>query len=211
MDILTVIQELVKDTTKTGVTLFVKEIFGEQIEDLANLSKRKLKNLGDALSKIYEKLKGKGVEIEEKVQEIDPEILQPILEGIYIGHKDEKIREKWVNLLESAILGNFIQPIYIETLKLLSGVDANVLEIICDYPKNSNRLNDYELKVALQQKGIDITEEMIKDSLFNLSARDLCDVNNLEGKPRYSDLVMDNIYLSNFGKKFLYVVSGEGN
>ncbi|MDZ8186885.1 MAG: Abi-alpha family protein [Nostoc sp. ChiSLP02] len=209
MDILSVITELTNDVTKAGITLLVKGLFGEQIEELGNVSKRKLRNLGSAVEKIYERLKAKGIKIEEDVQDIDPEILQPILEGVYIGHKNELIREKWINLLESAILGNSIHPIYIETLKLLDGVDANVLEIISDYRQKANRLTNTELKIALQQRGIEVTEDMIIDSLFNLVARELCYANTLQGKPRHNDMNSENIYISNFGKKFMYIVSDE--
>ncbi|MBS9394392.1 MAG: DUF4393 domain-containing protein [Dolichospermum sp. LBC05a] len=213
MDILnSVITELTNDVTKAGITVFVKGFLGEEIEELGKFSNRKLKNFGDAVKKIYERWQANGRK-SENIQEVDPEILQPILEGVCIGHKNEKIREKWINLLESAILGISIHPVYIETLKLLDGIDGNILEIMSDksgFLERGNRLTNSELKTQLLQRGIDnISDDMIRDSLFNLVARELFYATTLQGKPTQNQMNAENIHISDFGKKFMYIVSDE--
>ncbi|MEH2277724.1 MAG: hypothetical protein V7K40_23770 [Nostoc sp.] len=110
--------------------------------------------------------------------------------------------------MESAILGHQIHPKYIEALRLLNSIDANVLEFMFDYRKRGNRLTNSEIVIGLQQRQIENpTEEMVKESLYNLAERGLCDVNTLQGKPRYSDMNSENIYISHFGKKFLDIVT----
>ncbi|MEH2285168.1 MAG: Abi-alpha family protein [Nostoc sp.] len=210
MDILAVITELTSDVSKAGVTLLVKGLLGEQIEELANVSKRGLRNLGSAVKTIYDKWQAKNINLEENVKEADPEILQPILKEVFIGYKSEILREKWINLLESVILGNSVHPRYIETLKLLDTIDANVLNIISEYRKVGNFLNIKSLKGSLQQGGLDVQDDMAIDSLFNLVEINLCYVNTLQGKPTRQDVESgNNVYISDFGKKFMRLVNGE--
>jgi hypothetical protein len=209
MDISSVIAELTNDATKAGVTLLIKGTFGEQIEDFGKLTNRKVRNLINAFKKIYEKINDKGIEI-ESIEEVEPEILQPILEGVCIGHKNEEMKEKGINLLQLAIQGFSIHPIYIETLKLLDGVDANILEIMSDksgFLERGNRLTNSELKTQLLQRGIDnISDDMIRDSLFNLVARELLYATTLEGKPTKSQMNTENLRISDFGINFMSIV-----
>ena len=127
-----------------------------------------------------------------------------------IGHKNEEMKEKWINLLQLAIQGFSIHPIYIETLKLLDGVDANILEIMSDksgFLERGNRLTNSELKTQLLQRGIDnISDDMIRDSLFNLVARELLYATTLEGKPTKSQMNTENLRISDFGINFMSIV-----
>ena len=78
-----------------------------------------------AVTILLEKPKLKDIQPEElidKIDDIEQETLQPILEGVLLGHKDEIIRQKWINLLESATLGYQIHPRYIDVLRLLDSV-----------------------------------------------------------------------------------------
>lgn len=210
MDIIPIITEILGNADKAGITILVKALFEKEIIQLGNLTRKKAANLVETLKIILNKPKIKDIKFEElieTIEDIEQETLQPILENILIGHKNEVIRQKWINLLESAILGYSIHPRYIETLRLLDGIDANVLEFMFDFRKRGNRLKNSEIEIALQQRKIENpTEEMVKDSLSNLVERGLCDVNNLQGKPRYSDMDSENIYISRFGEKFLFMV-----
>lgn len=210
MDIIPIITEILGNVDKAGITILVKALFEKEIIQIGNLTRKKAANLVETLKIILNKPNIKDIKAEElieKIEDIEDETLEPILENILIGNKNEVIRQKWINLLESAILGYSIHPRYIETLRLLDGIDANVLEFMFDFRKRGNRLNNSEIKIALQQRKIENpTEEMVKDSLSNLVERGLCDVNNLQGKPRYSDMDSENIYISRFGEKFLFMV-----
>jgi hypothetical protein len=209
MDLIPLINESLSDGYKAVIGIVLKALAEKEINQFVNFTKRQGDNLVEALKIIAEKPKiqnMKNEELVEKIEAIEQEIFQPILEDILIGHKDEIIRQKWINLLESAILGSSIHPRYIETLRLLDGIDANVLEII-DNIRRTNRLSNSVIQVGLLQRQIENpTEEMVKDSLLNLVERGLCDVNTLQGKPRYSDMDGQNIYISHFGRKFLDMV-----
>lgn len=210
MDIIPIITEILGNADKAGITILVKALFEKEIIQIGNLTRKKAANLVETLKIILNKPNIKDIKSEElieTIEDIEQETLQPILENILIGHKNEVIRQKWINLLESAILGYSIHPRYIETLRLLDGIDANILEFMFDFRKRGNRLKNSEIEIALQQRKIENpTEEMVKDSLSNLVERGLCDVNNLQGKPRYSDMDSENIYISRFGEKFLFMV-----
>ncbi|MBN3898428.1 MAG: DUF4393 domain-containing protein [Nostoc sp. NOS(2021)] len=210
MDITSIITEILSDADKAAITILVKALFEKEIITIGNFTKKKRDNLIDAVKRLIKKPTLKDIKPEElidKIEDIEPQTLQPILEGVLIGDQNEVIRQKWINLLESAILGHQIHPRYIETLRLLNGIDANVLEFMYDSRKRGNRLTNSEIVIALQQRKIEnVTEEMVKDSLYNLAEIGLCDVNNLQGKPRYSDMDSQNIYISHFGGKFLYMV-----
>ncbi|MBH8578044.1 DUF4393 domain-containing protein [Nostocaceae cyanobacterium CENA369] len=210
MDITPIITEILGNADKAGIGILIKALFEKEIIQISNLTRKKAAHLVETLKIILNKPNIKDIKPEkliEKIEDIEDETLQPILENILIGNKNEVIRQQWINLLESAILGYSIHPIYIETLRLLDGIDANVLKFISDFRKEGNRLRNSEIEVALQQRKIENpTEEMVRDSLSNLVERGLCDVNNLQGKPRYSDMNSENIYISQFGKKFLFMV-----
>ncbi|MEH2407571.1 Abi-alpha family protein [Nostoc sp.] len=210
MDIIPIITEILGNADKAGITILVKALFEKEIIQIGNWTRKKAANLVETLKIILNKPNIKDINFEElieKIEDIEQETLQPILENILIGHKNEVIRQKWINLLESAILGYSIHPRYIETLRLLDGIDANILEFMFDFRKRGNRLKNSEIEIALEQRKIENpTEEMVKDSLSNLVERGLCDVNNLQGKPRYSDMDSENIYISRFGEKFLFMV-----
>ncbi|MEH2377694.1 MAG: hypothetical protein V7K27_02145 [Nostoc sp.] len=210
MDIIPIITEILGNADKAGITILIKALFEKEIIQIGNLTRKKAANLVETLKIILNKPNIKDInseELIETIEDIEQETLQPILENILIGHKNEIIRQKWINLLESAILGYSIHPRYIETLRLLDGIDANILEFMFDFRKGGNRLKNSEIVIALEQRKIENpTEEMVKDSLSNLVERGLCDVNNLQGKPRYSDMDSENIYISRFGEKFLFMV-----
>ncbi|MBH8565256.1 DUF4393 domain-containing protein [Nostoc sp. CENA67] len=210
MDIASIVTELLSNVEKASVGILIKELFEKEIIEAGNFTKKKFFTFVEAVRTIYSKPKIKDIKPEEliaKIEDIKQETLQPILDNIFIGHEDEVIRQKWINLLESAILGYPIHPRYIDALRLLDGIDANVLEFMYEFRQRRNRLNNYEIKTELQKRKIEnVTEEMVKDSLSNLVERGLCDVNTLQGKPRYSDMNSENIYISEFGRKFLYIV-----
>ncbi|MEH2313558.1 MAG: Abi-alpha family protein [Nostoc sp.] len=210
MEITSIITEILSGADKAAITILVKALFEKEIITIGNFTKKKGENLIDAVKRLIKKPTLKDIkpkELIEKIEDVEPQTLQPILEGVLIGDKNEVIRQKWINLLESAILGHQIHPRYIEALRLLDGRDANVLEFMSDYRQRGNRLTNSEIVIGLQQRQIENpTEEMVKDSLYNLVERGLCDVNTLQGKPRYSDMNSENIYISHFGNKFLDMV-----
>ncbi|BAY11024.1 Abi-alpha family protein [Calothrix sp. NIES-2098] len=166
-------------------------------------------NTERTLQKAQQKLREKEITAELIEQAPSQKFIAGWVEAASL-EDDESMQEKWANLLVAAVSGISIHPKYIETLKLLDPVDANLLEIIRDYRKNCNRLTNGGAITSLTQRGINIEDDaVLRDHLYNLVARDLCDANNLQGKPRYSQMIAENIYISEFGTKFLAIVNGE--
>lgn len=136
------------------------------------------------------------IKIEEKQIQINPNAINRKLLCQWVegagSEDDENIQEKWANLLVSVIKLGSIHPRYLETLRLLHTVDANILDLIV-INQNKNHINKPSLQTELQQRGINITEDEIDDSISNIRRLDLC---------------MDNgFFLTDFGKKFMYMVS----
>ena len=140
------------------------------------------------------------IKIQEKQIQINPNTINKKLlcqwvEGAAL-EDNENIQEKWANLLVSVIKLGSIHPRYVETLRLLDTVDANILDLIVINNQNQNFIDKPSLQTGLQQRGINITEDEIDESISNLKRLDLCMENSFNG-----------FVLTGFGKKFMYMVS----
>lgn len=200
------IVELYKES---GIKELIKTLFGPAAKEFGS-------GLGDIVKiwreenayKILQKVQKRMEEKQISGSNVDKKFLLKWTEEASL-ESNESMQEKWANLLISALAGISIHPKYVETLRLLDVTDANVLEIIRDYRKTNNRITNDGVITKLKQKGIDVPDEILRDSLSNLVTRDLCDVTTLQGKPTYNEMNVENIRISHFGNKFLNIVNGE--
>lgn len=186
------------------ITLFgpaAKE-FGSGLGDIAKSWREENAN------KILQKAQKRMEEKQISGNDVDKKFLLKWIEEASF-ESNESMQKKWANLLISAFSGVSIHPKYVETLRLLDVTDANVLEIIRYYDKTNNRITNDEVITKLKQKGINVPDEILRDSLSNLVTRDLCDLSNLQGKRTYNEMNVENIRISHFGNKFLNIVNGE--
>ncbi|MDZ8223835.1 Abi-alpha family protein [Nostoc sp. ChiVER01] len=200
------IVELYKES---GIKELMKTLFGPAAKELGS-------TLGDIVKSwreenVYRALQKAQKRMEEKKisgSNVDKKFLLKWTEEASF-ESNESMQEKWANLLMSSLAGISIHPKYVETLRLLDVTDANVLEIIRNERRNNNKITNDEIITQLKQKGIDVTDEILRDTLSNLVTRDLCDVSNLQGKPTYNEMNVENVRISYFGNKFLNIVNGE--
>ncbi|MEH1896785.1 MAG: DUF2806 domain-containing protein [Nostoc sp.] len=200
------IVELYKES---GIKEIIKTLFGPAAKEFGSALGDIVKNWREEnVYKILQKAQKRMEEKQISGNDVDKKFLLKWTEEASF-ESNESMQEKWANLLISALAGVSIHPKYVETLRLLDVTDANVLEIIRDYRKTNNRITNDEVIIKLKQKGIDVPDEILRDSLSNLVTRDLCDVTTLQGKPTYNEMNVENIRISHFGNKFLNIVNGE--
>jgi hypothetical protein len=128
-----------------------------------------------AIAKCYKTLKDSGIE----AKEVPQKLLVPILENISI-EDEEILQEMWINLLTSAISGNNNKR-YVEKLKLLDSLDANILEVLYEWRlvNSEQYLTGIGIGQLLIRKNYHTENNKIEESIAHLIDTGFCQKGNL--------------------------------
>lgn len=187
---------------------FVSTVFGKSADLVAETIENEVKcfnaqRTAIAIAKSYEILKAKGL----KPQEVQQKLLIPLLENISV-EDDEVLQEMWKNLLVSAISGNKSKK-YIEILKLLDGLEANVLNILFDWKKhNQEYLSIIGINQLLAYKSFVVNNEEVQESIIYLIDIGLCQRGNLVAGIVENIPTNEAIGLTITGHNFMKAVTG---
>ncbi|MEH1845070.1 MAG: hypothetical protein V7L25_08725 [Nostoc sp.] len=79
---ITIITEILSGADKAAITILVKALFEKEIITIGNFTKKKAENLIDAVKRLINKPTLKDIkpeELIEKIEDVEPQTLQPIL------------------------------------------------------------------------------------------------------------------------------------
>lgn len=131
-------------------------------------------------------------------QVIKPKILFPIVEYSTL-EDDDYLQDKWVNLLTSAAIGNYIHPSYPRILSELSPLDAKLLEVIFKSHQEEEGERQQLEKIRaitfgtellpghsseMLAESLSVNLELIEISLGNLERLNLCSKLEINIEPK---------------------------
>ncbi|MBW4462244.1 MAG: DUF4393 domain-containing protein [Nodosilinea sp. WJT8-NPBG4] len=157
------------------------EEIGQYIADPIRIARQ------ERLIKYAEKSQKQIAELDAIPQAIKPKILFPIMEYSTL-EDDDYLQDKWVNLLTSAAIGNYIHPSYPRILSELSPLDAKLLEVIYksyqEEERERQRLKELKAiafgagfpghSAGMLAESLSVNLELIEISLGNLERLNLC-------------------------------------
>ncbi len=169
---------------KGDIYKFLTTVFGMTAEETGKALKTGIRNFNakktaETFAAVYKQLEEAGIE----PRRVAPKILYPILDGVSL-EEDDYLKEKWANLLTSAIAEGQIHPSYASILSDLSSLDAKVLQAIGNEEKNSSRYsaNEHSIFRSLsEQLDVKIIVEKVQQHL---------DLTSKETEKRESSLIL---------------------
>lgn len=132
-------------------------------------------------TEIYQILESKGFNTPQAISE---KILFSAIESISEDENievEKDLRDKWINLLSSEIIGNSVHSSFVETLKQLDSIDSKILNMVWD-DRNKTKFPDkfkgFSLKYLTRwlnnKYDLALNNEQIMDSVDILESLGLC-------------------------------------